>query len=115
MDDRAKAEAAAIFDIPAQLEALGQKLLGSIGQVMVRLRELEARVADMEKRLPRPLKSRKETAEHLGVGLDKVDSMIRDGQIQTVRNGKRILCDLSSIKPVDLAEVTARMVLGKVA
>lgn len=92
--DAARAAFAGLADVPAAL-----------ARVEELNRELLARVARMEERLPRDLVPAPEYGRRTGLSRSSIARAIKAGELPVVRVGRRVLIDASAIRPVSPAEI----------
>ncbi len=93
------------------MSALSDELRAAVAPeldaVAAELRRLQEALAALQASLPPRLASRKEAWEICDVTEATLDRWIRDGDVRVVRRGRRVLVDLSSLKPVSEDDVAA--------
>lgn len=102
----------ALLELPGDMKLLVHTLDALSTRFMARIDQLETTIKELESRIPRMLLRRKAAAKHLKISQRTVDRWIEMGRIQTVQEGKTILCDVTGLRPVDVKKVTERVVLG---
>ena len=84
--------------------------VGDIQRVLARQDELDAKLDQILLALPPQFLDQKKTAKQLGVTVQTVTAMFKDGRLTGRRAGRRILIDSASLRPADPAAV-ARLAL----
>ena len=77
----------------------------ALAPVLAELRQVRAELAEVKASLPPQFGDRKRAAEILGVDPQTVDAEIKRGNIRARKVGRRVIVDLSSLRPVDRATV----------
>ena len=87
------------MNVEESLRALIAEALAPLALEIRQLREL------LSKSLPPAFGTREDAARVLGCSMSTVDALIRRGEITTKRAGRRVLVDLTSLRPPSEEEV----------
>jgi excisionase family DNA binding protein len=104
---------ASLMEVPTHIDRLWQKVEDHQNRLLARIDELEAKVEQLQRQLPPMLMRRADAAKHLHVSERTVDRAIAEGTLPTVKVGRTVLCDVTRLRPADMAATTRRVVLGE--
>ena len=87
------------MNLDDSLRAAVQEAVAPLAREVRQLRER------FDKSLPPAFGTREDAARVLGCSMSTVDALIRRGEITTKRAGRRVLVDLTSLRPTSEEEV----------